>query len=110
MESMSGSTALTIGVFGALTYDVIAAACSSPQTTEINAAARADTLMKWVYIGIGQAALFTAIGVAAEVSSGNSAWPPIVGFGLAAGLMWASYAHAKSAGLANGGAPTEHYG
>lgn len=110
MDSMSGSTALTIGVFGALTYDVIAAACSSPQTTEINAAARADTLMKWVYIGIAQAAIFTAIGVAAERAEGHSPWPPLLGFGLAAGLMWGSYAHAKSAGLANGGPTTEVYG
>lgn len=110
MEGVSGSTAVTIGVFGALTYDVIAAACSSPQTTEINAGARADTLMKWVYVGIAQAALFTAIGVAAETSQGNSAWPPLVGFGLASAMMWASYAHAKKAGLENGGPTTETYG
>lgn len=113
MDSMSGSTALTIGVFGALTYDVIAAACSSPQTTEINAEARADTLMKWVYIGIGQAALFTAIGVVAEMAEGHSPWPPVIGFTLAASLMWASYVHAKSAGLegAEEGKPgTETYG
>lgn len=107
---VTGSTAITIGVFGALTYDVIAAACSSPQTTEINAGARADTLMKWVYVGIGQAALFTAIGVAAELNQGNSPAPPLIGFTLAAGLMWASYAHAKNAGLANGGPTTENYG
>lgn len=106
---VSTNTAVTIGIFGALTYDVIAAACSSPQTTEINAGARAETLMKWVYVGIGQAAIFTAIGVAAEASSGNSPWPPLIGFGLAASLMWASYAHARSAGLANGGPTTETY-
>jgi len=110
MEGMSGSTAIVVGVFGALTYDVIAAACSSPQTTEINAGARADTLMKWVYVGIGQAALFTAIGAAAETAEGRSPWPPITGFALAAGLMWASYAHAKRVGLQNGGATTEQYG
>jgi hypothetical protein len=107
---MNGSTALVVGVFGALTYDVIAAACSSPQTTEINADARADTLMKWVYLGIAQAALFTAIGMAAEVSEGRSAWPPFLGFALAAGLMWASYVHAKRAGLASSEPPTEQYG
>ncbi len=109
MDATSGSTAVTIGVFGALTYDVIAAACSSPQTTEINAGARADTLMKWVYVGIGQAAIFTAIGVAAETAQGNPAWPALLGFGLAAAMMWASYVHAKSAGLASDEPGTEHY-
>lgn len=103
----NGSTALKVGVFGALTYDVIAAACSSPQTTEINADKRADTLMKWVYLGIAQAALFTAIGAAAERSEGNSPWPPILGFTLAAGLMYASYAHAKRAGLESSEPGTE---
>lgn len=104
---MKGNVAVTIGVFGALTYDVIAAACSSPQTTEINADKRADTLMKWVYLGIGQAAVFTAIGVAAEAKEGNKTWPPIVGFILASGMMYASYVHAKESGLENGGPGTE---
>lgn len=104
------SKAVVIGVFGALTYDVIAAACSSPQTTEINADKRAETLMKWVYLGIAQAALFTAIGAIAEKQEGNSPVPPIIGFSLAAGLMWASYVHAKSAGLESNEPPTETYG
>jgi hypothetical protein len=106
----NSGAALKIGVYGALTYDVIAAACSSPQTTEINAGARAETLMKWVYIGIGQAALFTAIGTAAEVADGNSPWPPLIGFGLAASLMWVSYAHAKQSGLESDEPGTESYG
>lgn len=105
----NASVAITIGVFAALTYDVIAAACSSPQTTEINADKRADTLMKWVYLGIGQAALFTTIGVVAEKAQGNSPWPPLVGFSLAAGMMWASYEHAKRAGLESSEPGTEHY-
>lgn len=108
--NVDGTTAIKIGVFGALTYDVIAAACSSPQTTEINAGARAETLMKWVYIGIAQAALFTAIGAIAEMAEDNSPWPPIIGFTLASSLMWLSYAHAKSEGLKNGGPTTEQYG
>lgn len=106
---MKGNSAVVIGVFGALTYDVIAAACSSPQTTEINADKRADTLMKWVYIGIGQAAVFTLIGVAAETKEGNPAGPPLIGFTLAASMMYASYAHAKKSGLENPGPSTEEY-
>ena len=105
----SGSFATTTGIFGALTYDTIAAACSSPQTTELNADARAETLMKWVHLGIGQAAIFTIIGTAAEVAEGNSPWPPFIGFALAAGMMYASYAHAKDAGLRSSEPPTETY-
>ncbi|HEY1645314.1 MAG TPA: hypothetical protein VGF75_02920 [Candidatus Saccharimonadales bacterium] len=93
------SVAITTGIYGALTYDVIAAACSSPQTTEINADKRADTLMKWVYLGIAQAAIFTAIGAYAEQKQGNPVWPPLAGFTLASAMMLASYIHAKESGL-----------
>lgn len=106
---MKGKVALTIGVYGALTYDVIAAACSSPQTTEINADKRADTLMKWVYIGVAQAAIFTAIGTYAEQQEGNDVKAPVIGFALAAGMMVASYYHAREAGLASGEQGTETY-
>lgn len=102
-----GNVANTVGIYGALTYDVIAAACSSPQTTEINADKRADTLMKWVYLGITQAAIFTVIGASVEVKEGNPVWPPILGSSLAASMMWASYIHAKQSGLEKGGVGTE---
>jgi hypothetical protein len=101
------SVAVTTGIYGALTYDIIAAACSSPQTTEINADKRADTLMKWVYVGIGQAAVFTVIGTVAEKAQGNPVWPPVAGFALASGMMLASYIHAKESGLASSEPGTE---
>jgi hypothetical protein len=85
-------------------YEIIAAACSSPQTTEINAATRAGTLMKWVHLGVGQAALFIAI--AAVIDRKHR--PAIIGGGAtAAVLMYAQYAHAKQAGLRNPGPSTE---
>ncbi|HXT92375.1 MAG TPA: hypothetical protein VN714_24335, partial [Trebonia sp.] len=60
LEKMSGngSTGIAFLVSAGIVNEIIAAACSSPQTTEINAAKRADTLMKWVNLGIAQAALF----------------------------------------------------
>lgn len=103
------NTAVTTGVYGALTYDIIAAACSSPQTAEINASKRAETLMKWVHVGIVQAAIFTVIGAAAEQKDGNPIWPPIAGFVLAAGMMYASYWHALEAGLSSNAPGTENY-
>ena len=48
-------------VSAGIVYEIIAAACSSPQTTEINADTRAKTLFKWVHIGLIQSAGFVAI-------------------------------------------------
>lgn len=92
-------------VSAGLVFEIIAAACSSPQTTEINAGARADTLMKWVIIGMIMAGTFVLI--AAFMS--RDKWPALLGGGLAGGMMWTAYAHAKASGLANGGTPTESY-
>ncbi len=94
-------------VSAGIVYEIIAAACSSPQTTEINASARADTLMKWVNIGVAQGLLF--IGLAAWIDSEHR-FAIITGGGLAAGLMYAQYTHAKKAGLASSEPPTESYG
>lgn len=104
----SDTDAAVVGVSAAVVYDVISATNSSPQTTEINAAARADTLMKWVHIGIAQAILFVAIMIVAEPP--GKKWRPMVGGGLAVILLYVQYLHAKKAGLENGGPPTEHYG
>lgn len=102
----SNSTGIAFLVSAGIVYEIIAAACSSPQTTEINAGARADTLMKWVYIGLVQAALFVA--AAAWFDKGNRT--AIVAGGATAGfLMWAQYHHAKEAGLSSNEPGTESY-
>ena len=43
--------AILLAVYATFALDVFSTFTSSPQTTEINATARADTLMKWVKIG-----------------------------------------------------------
>lgn len=93
-------------VSAGIVYEIIAANCSSPQTTELNAQARADTLMKWVNIGVAQAAAFVIIAAAFEPARKK---PIILGGSLAAAAMYALYYHAKHAGLTNGGTPTEVY-
>ena len=98
----SGGVAFLVSA--GIVYEIIAAACSSPQTTEINAHSRADTLMKWVYLGVGQAAVFVA---AAAVIDSAHRREIIAGGVLAGALMLAQYQHAKKAGLTNGGPPTE---
>lgn len=105
MAERSNGDAAVIGIYAAVVYDVISATNSSPQTTEINAHARADTLMKWVKIGLAQAALFVAIGMAAEAP--GKQWRPLAGGGLAAALLWFQYVHAKNAGLESAEPGTE---
>jgi len=102
---IGSDNAVTFMVSAGLVYEIIAAACSSPQTTEINAAARSDTLMKWVHLGLAQAALFVLIAAWLD----RNHWPAILGGSLAGALMYLQYAHARKAGLRNGGPGTETY-
>jgi hypothetical protein len=92
----SKSNGIAFLVSAGIVYEIIAAACSSPQTTEINADKRADSLMKWVHIGIGQAAIFIALAAYFDKSHRQ---PIVAGGVLAGGLMYAQYVHAKKAGL-----------
>lgn len=101
----SDNDAAVIGVSAAVMYDVISATNSSPQTTEINAKHRANTLMKWVKLGLAQGVFFILVMMAAEPP--GKKWRPFVGGGLAAVLLWAQYVHAKNAGLASCETPTE---
>jgi hypothetical protein len=102
--TMSKSSGTAFLVSAGIVYEIIAAACSSPQTTELNADTRSETLMKWVTIGIAQAAVF--IGVAAALDAEHRA--VIIGGGvMGGGLMYASYVHAKRSGLASSAPPTE---
>jgi hypothetical protein len=100
--------AVTFMVSAGLVYEVVAAACSSPQTAEINARKRSRTLMKWVKIGLAQSALFVLIAICiADTNRKRTA--AAAGGGLAGVLMALSYMHANKAGLASGDAGTETY-
>lgn len=101
-ENAGGGIAFLVSA--GIVYEIIAAACSSPQTTEINAGTRAPTLMKWVHIGLVQAALF--VGVAAYFDRAHR--KEIIAGGAAAGvLMYAQYLHARDAGVRSKEPPTE---
>ena len=102
--STSNSQGISFLVSAGIVYEIIAAACSSPQTTEINASTRADTLMKWVYMGLGQSAVFIAAAALFDKIHRVS----ILAGGIAAGvMMWAQYIHAKEAGLRDNSPGTE---
>jgi hypothetical protein len=104
IDSMRGSSGIAFMVAAGLVYEIIAAACSSPQTTEINASTRSDTLMKWVQLGLVQAAFFVII---AAIIERNKAFPILTGGALAGIIMGACYYHANMAGLQSNAAGTE---
>jgi len=106
-DSLGGNAAIGVAVYAELVYTVISASCSSPQTTEINADKRADTLMKWVYIGLAQGAAFGLLGAWLASKGGYSPWPPLAGAGIAMVLLYTQYRHALVSGLAHCGPGTE---
>ena len=93
-------------ISAAVMLEAIAAACSSPQTTELNASARAETLMKWVKIGIG---LGTGLVVIGAIVEPENAGPILAGGLITGGAMWYLYKHAKAAGLSSKKPATENY-
>jgi hypothetical protein len=96
--------AILVAVYATFALDVFSTFTSSPQTTEINAVARADTLMRWVKIGVGVALLG---GVVGSYSSRSAI--PLVATSTVAVSMYYLYDHAKKRGLEQGGPPTERY-
>lgn len=97
----------TFLVAGGLVYEIIAFACSSPQTAEINIHTRGDTLMKWVHLGQGLAAVTIIIAAALDATYRGA----IIGGGVfAMASAEAFYLYAKQSGLAKPGPATEqHY-
>ena len=95
-EIGAGGSGIAFLVSAGIVYEIIAAACSSPQTTEINAKSRSGTLMKWVHLGVGQAAIFV---VAAAVLDKKNSAAILAGGVVATVIMYACYVYARNAGL-----------
>lgn len=92
----SGDFAVPFLVSAEVMMAAVAAYCSSPQTTEINASSRAGTLMKWVYLGLGVGAGLVAI---AAIGEPKSMRPVIFGGALTGATLGVSYVYAKQSGL-----------
>lgn len=106
LEKLSADASFGIAflVSAGIVAEIVAKACSSPQTTEINADSRAPTLMKWVHVGMAEAALFVA---AAAIFDPAHRLPILLG-GITEGVItYGEYIHGKRAGLASGEAGTE---
>lgn len=102
----SGSWAIAFLIGAEVVFALIAFTCSSPQTTELNAEARSETLMKWVNVGAGSSVAFLGIAAMAEPTK---AVPILTGGGLALGLAYVLYHHARDAGLSSNLPPTENW-
>lgn len=106
LSALSGDAGVAFMVAAGLVYEIIAAACSSPQTAEINAHKRSATLMKWVKLGLAQVILFIAI----AMYLGRKQWRAIMAGGvLASVVMYGMYVYANRAGLASTAPGTESY-
>ncbi len=93
--------AIAFGVAASLVYTIFSSTNSSPQTTELFASDRADTLWKYVRLGGAQSVLLVGI-MAWRASAGEAGWKhavwPVLGGGITGVMMWAMYAHALKAG------------
>jgi hypothetical protein len=96
---------LAVAIAAEMIYQLVGANLSSPQSNELNAAARAPTLRKWVNLTNAEAAGWVVFLCVLD----DSLWPALGG-GLAGVGMMLKYRHAIRSGLAEGGQPTEHYG
>jgi hypothetical protein len=102
---LTGSRMLTVAVAAEMVYQLVGSNMSSPQTAELNAAARAPTISFWVNLTNAEAAgwiLFLCL-------LDSSLWP-LLGGGLAAAGMWAKYRYAIRSGLKSAAPATEQYG
>lgn len=94
MDGMGGSVAaILIGVWATFALDVFSTLNSSPQTTELFAKDREDSLMHWVLIGTG-----VAVGGGAVASFiSKKPWPLLATIAVGAGMYW-TYQHAVERG------------
>ena len=105
LAAQGGSWGIAFLVSAGIVAEIIAKACSSPQTLEINAKTRAPTLMKWVNLGTLEAALFVGIAAMADRRYASAF---IAGGLLEAGITYAEYLHGRQAGLNSLEPGTEH--
>lgn len=106
LATLSKGNGIAFSVSAALVLESVAAYCSSPQTAELNAKARSKTLMKYVWMGLANSALLVAIAAYIDKAHRGAI---IAGGIVAAALIYASYAHALSAGLKSCEPGTESY-
>jgi hypothetical protein len=115
MADMASAVSAGDGVAFLVAYgivaEIIAKACSSPQTAELNADKRAATLMKWVWIGVAEsvAVIVIAAWIDSKVPGKNHTSAILSGGVLAIAITMGEYMYAKQAGLKSDEPGTESY-
>jgi hypothetical protein len=104
--ALGASNGIAFLVSAGITYEIIAKDVSSPQTAEINIRKRADTLMKWVHVGMVESIVLVTL---AAIIDKKHRTPILAGGFLAMIITEAEYIHAKNSGLAKAGPETEQY-
>lgn len=96
--------AIIFGTYVDATYNVVSANLSSPQTTELFAGARAETLWKHVVRADAQVAMYAAMGgwISEMEHPGGWIWP-VIGASIAGVIMHVSYIVALRDGMAQAG-------
>jgi hypothetical protein len=102
--ALTGTRMLTVAVAAEMVYQLVGSNMSSPQTAELNAAARAPTIQKWVNLTNVEAAAWIIFLCLLDASL----WP-LLGGGLALGGMALKYSYAIRSGLNSGAPGTEQY-
>lgn len=93
MELNGTSGAILVGVWATFALDVFSTLNSSPQTTELFASERENSLMFWVAIG---AAVGVGGGLVASIMSGKP--QPLIATIIVSLGMWGLYRHAVKRG------------
>ena len=93
MERTGATTAILVGVWATFALDVFSTLNSSPQTTELFAGDREESLMHWVVLGDATALAGGLIGS----HFAGTAWP-LVGAGGVVLMMHLMYKHAVKRG------------
>jgi hypothetical protein len=101
---LTNTRMLTVAVAAEMVYQLVGSNMSSPQTAELNAAARAPTIAKWVNLTNAEAAGWIVFLCLLD----QSLWP-LLGGGLALGGMVLKYAYAIRSGLSSAEPGTEQY-
>ena len=103
-SSGAGNGGVAFLVSAGIVFEIIAFACSSPQTAEINIKTRGDTLMKWVHLGEALGAGFVVV---AAVIDKKHAAAILSGGAFALASSEAFYRHAARSGMDKPGPMTE---
>lgn len=99
------SHAVLTAISAELVWQITSKALSSPQTAELDAAARAPTLWKWVNIAGVEAGAWVAFLCLLD----GTLWPALGGV-LAGATTWAQYRYAIWSGLNGNSRPGGTYG